>query len=281
MKHKNVKINKEVIVQDRILKIGLEDFKRGCKKMGWKKPTDGFKLLIEIVNDSNNNGRANEANTQEKTKKLSLLWNLHQKGQGKLNSKRILDSDNQWKHLVRIKNKIIEYIEPDNSMGKYTAVTMNVFKEAELLSIKYGKKNLYLPFIVSFMETIFDNIDDSKKNRVTIRHQKIYKSYCNRRKQRTKKEFDPTLYPGSEEHMIIIKLSSILKDYDIGKKEFMKIQFQAFDFHKSIPRLKDLTSKAAIDRLEIGKLKSKPDADEPNTKEDKAYWKMVNKRNKK
>lgn len=255
-----------------VLNITKKDFIKICKKLKIKNPTSLFNKLLESGKD--------ESQDDIYTKKLSSVWYQYQVGMmRRLNHKRIYPKDSQWKVLIKIKNELLNKMFPDKQMIRFSQLALMIFKEAEKISKKAGKKSLYLPFVLSTIDETFDNATDSEEYKVTTRHQKIFKCYKNKRERFTNREWDVVLSPGSEEHKLISKIDIILKDYNIGKKKFMKIQFDAFGFHKTFPKLKDLVTSAAIDRLDIALAKENDDY-KPKDAKDEAYWNKIKKRKK-
>lgn len=273
------------------IKIRLTDFREICynKSISRKKTNELFLALSEypcpnrpIPRRSRIRKRAPKLTsvlnpkskyydtTPKFTKQLSLLWFNHQKSLGRLRHKRIISSDRQWVILVQIKKEIMNFIYPDTSMTKFITISSKVINESERISQKIGRRIMYVSFILSRINEVLDNVGDAQNDKITSTQSIIFDVYKLFREEATGVRYRKSFIPGSDEHELIKKVESILVDYNVTPKKFMNIQFSAFAYHKSFPRLKDLVTDTAVDRMDRAKLKDKYDG--IDTKEDKKYW---------
>lgn len=207
--------------------------------------------------------------TPKVTKQVSLMWSLHQRGNGRLNHKRIRRTDRQWAHLVTIKREIS--VRPINNLSVAQTAKL-VFQEGERLSRKMGKRGLYLSHLISMIDETLDNIEASRVEKITKAEIMTFKLYAKHREKATGIKLTYPV-PGSIEHLTLREIENILDERSIGRVEFMRIHFDAFAVFGSFPRLRDLTTDKAIDRLDQGISKSADETPDPTS--DK-YWDEVN-----
>ena len=205
------------------------------------------------------------------TKQLSLLIYKHQHSYKRLKHKRITSSNRQWVLLVQIQQAITDYFNC-NSSAQFMKYADRFILEAEALSKKFGKNNLYLTFTVANIQEILDISNGYLNDVITNKEQKIWKVYWKLRSNITGKDRNKNLNPGSDEHFIVKEILKIIKEHKTSTNVFMRIQFAAFEFVNSFPRLKNLITENAIDRLQQGIIKRK---EEVIDKEDEAYWEDV------
>ncbi|MHA2064226.1 MAG: hypothetical protein ACXABY_07585 [Candidatus Thorarchaeota archaeon] len=208
--------------------------------------------------------------TPKLTNSLSLLFFTHQQRHSRLRHKRITKSDRQWVHLVQIKQRIVE--TTGKGSQAFMTFSKQLFNESERMSRGSGKKNLYLAFVASRLEELIDCTSDYLTSEVTKKEQRVWKAYVIRRKRITGVSLPKKLEPGSDEHDLAKRILRIAKRYKASVNQFMDIQFASFKAVGSFPRLKNLVTSAAIDRLEQGMLKIKEEASD---EKDEAYWKDV------
>lgn len=182
------------------------------------------------------------------TRKLSLVFYIHQRNRSRFKHKRIGNNDRQWVLLVQIKDAILEVTGPNEK--KFMTFSRKLFDEAEQISQRIGKRNLYLSFVVSMLPELVDRTSDRIEAKLTKREKRAWRAYRVRRERLTGIELDPDLEPGSDEHMKIKEIVEIMRRYEVSTKLFMDVHFKAFGNRGTFPRLKDLTTVNAIDRLE-------------------------------
>lgn len=220
--------------------------------------------------------------TSKLTSQLSLIWFNHHQALKRYRHKRIRRDDRQWALLVAVKRELLSLDGvTENNLLVWGSM---VFREAEHLAEKIGKASPYLSMILARFDEVVDNIDASMSLSLTKKHKRIYRLYCVKRAKAIGKPYTKKLVQGSDTHRLIARVSRIIRRHDVTIQKFMVAQFDAFAHHGSFPRIKDLVTDAADDRVEqslaidrkVEKQRSKNnDPDVKKSKHDSDYWKEV------
>jgi hypothetical protein len=210
-------------------------------------------------------------NTPNLTTRLSIIYYDHQTKRRRLKHKRITNNDRQWVLLVQIKQNVLDAV----GLGKFLPTAKKVFDEAELIAKERGSKFIYLTNVVASIELILDRVIERETAIITVKESRVYRAYRKYRRMVTGKRIKD-LEPGSQSHNYVTQITTTVKEYGISAKVYMDVQFRAFAHFDSFPRLKDLTTEKAIDRLEQGLPKYREE--NIGTDEDKEYWKDVRNR---
>lgn len=225
------------------------------------------------LNSVNNPNSGHYDDTPKLTYTISRALFLHQIKKGRIGVKIINNANRQWIFLVQIKRAIISLVGEDTT--KVRNMASKLFAESEKMSAKFGKRNIYLNMVVSRIDELLDLVSDSDSVKIKIRDRRVWRAYRYRREKITGVKLNKEIEPGSDDHNIIKEISRITRKYKILPKLFMAIQFAAFESVNSFPRLKDLITRNAIDRLEQGMLKYRSDN---MGEEDREYWNEVDSR---
>lgn len=215
--------------------------------------------------------------TPHLTKQLSLVWYQHQHSLHRYRHKRITKDDRQWVHLVEIKKELLALDGvTDKNIVKFV---WQVFREGERIADRMGKPTLYLSVIIAHLPEIVDRVDAAMSTSVTKRQRKIYRWYLTYRGKVTGRRLKKELEPGTEDHNYIKRVSRLIRLYGLKLNEFLDVHFRAFGFHNSFPRLRDLVSDSAIDRIEQY-IAAKKKGEEVPEGVDEDYWRSVQDGNK-
>lgn len=250
-------------------KVAVELFKLVMSSAGQVTPTKkkGNPKLASVLNPRSKYYDS----TPRLTEKLSLAFKVHQHKRGRYHHERITSQDRQWVLLVQIKLAIVEVVGIRTS--EFLSCARRVFIEAEQLSKRSGKDNLYLTIVLGNIGEILDTVGIKSSITISIRDNRLYRAYRIRRRQASgMSTLNKVLEVGSVEHNFIRQMSTICRKYRVKAKLFMDIQFAAFAQFDSFPALKDLVTSKAIDRLERGLMKYRKDS---LGKEDDAYWQEI------
>jgi hypothetical protein len=201
------------------------------------------------------------------TRDLSLLFFNHQQGYKRLRHNRITKDDRQWVFLVSIKKAIVKITGAKKQ--PFMIFARKLFIQAEKIS---RRRSLYLPFVISRLPELIDITADSLDSVVLTKEARVWRAYRRRRMAITGFGLQKKLEPGSDDHIYSGEIADILSRYKVPVKIFMNIQFAAFNAVGTFPKLKDLTTRKAIDRLEQGMVRL---TKESGSEEDKEYWDEV------
>jgi len=212
--------------------------------------------------------------TPDMTRQLSLIWFNHQRGKNRFGHNRIMNDNRQWVTLVQIKRILERYATEMNS--DIATLAVKLFNESEGLARKMGKKSAFLNSILYNIDELMDSLIRQSTSTVTPRQKKIFKAYTRRRIKITKRPYSTKLLPGSPQHVFVEEIDKIMRDNHVSIKQFFDIQFEAFKAFDTFPRISNLVTDKAIDRLQQGMVKMEPD--ELDSDSDKEYWDEVRKK---
>jgi hypothetical protein len=219
------------------------------------------------------------------TKKLSLIFYNHQRANRRFKHERITNNDRQWVLLVGIKDRILKRF----GNGKFIAVSTELFRQAELLSKKKGKANLYLTWVVYSMEELLDKVEGRLSLKITEEERQFWIDYQRHKLKMTgitsitsiTSITDGTEFEaGSDDHYFTTEALEIINRFGIKVSDFLKIHFDAFRVHDSFPSISNMVTDKAILRLERGIIKHAAarrtwsDRDKKN----ESYWRELENR---
>jgi len=210
-------------------------------------------------------------NTPELTDKLALLLFFHFRKSNPM-AKRVNNSDRKWVQLVQVK-RCVEAVSGKNIL-EFGKLANSLIQEADRLAKNSGRP-LYLSSLFYQADELIQKLSEGKGLVVSVRERKVWRAYRKRRKIVTGVSLPQKIDPHSGEYPLVKQIAKMIKRYKVSSNQFMNIHFEAFKAFNSFPRLKDLITSKAIDRLEQGLLKHKPS--ETMTNEEKLYWKQINK----
>lgn len=212
--------------------------------------------------------------TPDLTKQLSLVWYTHQHRLKRYNHTRVTPHDRMWSTLVEIKNGLLKLVDYDRT--KFLIWSRTFFDEAEKLFSERGRTP-YLTRILSVYEELLDRTYNRMVVKITPDEREAYQLYQRMVSKLTGVKTKAQLISGSDEYRAIHQIVELAEKYRIEVEEFYRIHFSAFEHFNTFPRLQNMVTKKAIDRVEQyiyqkrgrsrlrGKLKTK----------DQAYWDSI------
>jgi hypothetical protein len=210
--------------------------------------------------------------TPDLTSQLSLLLYNYQRSNGRFYTKRLTKEHKQYLILVKIKRAIL-----DTSPVNFVLLANRVLQEGESICKRMGKNNIYLSIVLHHIQEILDKSVDSLRMEITDKQLLIYQIYREMRTAITSVPMKEKLTPGSDTHNFVAQIEKIVADHKVRVRDFMIVQFEAFEHFGSFPRLSNLVGDKAIDRLEQAIVSKHIRRNKKVTSEERKYWDAVRK----